>query len=45
MLALLRLVASFSRNSAPTPWAFALLCMGPLDLGKLLPLRRPERNR
>ncbi len=42
MFTLIRFVATLSRHSVPTPWALALLCIKPFDIGKLFALRRPE---
>ncbi len=44
MLTLLRFVATFSGNSVPTPWALAVLCLKPFDLGKLFAQHRPEKS-
>lgn len=42
MFTLIRIVAILSRNPVPTPWALALLCIKPFDIGKLFAPRRPE---
>lgn len=42
MFTLIRFVATLSGTPVPTPWAFALLCIKPFDIGKLFAQRRPE---
>ncbi len=44
MFTVLRFVATLSGKSVPTPWALALLCMKPFDIGRLIAQWRPERK-